>query len=193
MSLETKVSEAITEAKKVFDLVKNQFSQWDKRVNDKVNWADKEIINFKNNFELDVVFKVEGDNDRFYPIIIGTNYKPVHFTITRDSVHWDSSWWGRVYYEAKAFTTHWGEGANFFKDIAYLVNQRHFIANRVEHNEYGKLIYWLRGGTTYRLTGRNITLENYEATEKTVRNNTYSILDDTDENRKLSTFNSIGV
>jgi hypothetical protein len=45
----TLLASAIQKSNEVIDLVKGQFGKWDKRVNDKVAWADSEIKNFKNN------------------------------------------------------------------------------------------------------------------------------------------------
>lgn len=146
---------------------------------------------------VNTTFKVEGDGSKFYPVYIHTGYLPVHFTISRDKVHWDSTWWGRVYYEAKAFTTHWGHGAEFYKDIVHLYRTRQFIADRTVHYQTGIIVLWLRGNSTYRLTGSGITLGDHSATSKRLKHpkyydNTYSILDDTADNRKLGTFNYLG-
>ena len=188
MSLEEQIADSIAEGKKVYDLVVGKFGEWDNSVKNQI----KKLEDWKNGFQLNTIFKVQGEDNKFYPIFVMTNYKPVHLTITRDSVHWDSTWHGRVYYECKAFTTHEGHSASFFKDIAYLTKQRHFIANRTEDYQDGILVFWLRGNATYRLVGENISLGNYKAEAKSSRKHSYEVIDDTDENMKISTFNSIG-
>lgn len=171
--LETKKKEFLDGLNDVFtDVVSDETVKELEKYKIELEKLKKEIEN-KQVKELNEVVKIEGDNDKFYPIFINTNYEPINFTITRDSVHWDSEWYGRLYYEAKALTSHWGHGASFYKTLAYLINTKHFIANVREHSQTGILIFWLRGNTTYRIKGIGISLKDIKATEKNLKYKTY--------------------
>jgi len=186
----------ISNTPKVVTLEKVKFNPATGKFEDvhKKNMAmkEKEFDDFVQNFELNKVFKIEGETDKFYPIFINTSYQSVEFTLTRDSVHWDSDWYGRIYYEAKLFASHYGHGSNFYKDIAHIPNKRQFLANRTINFQLGVVVLWLRGGTTYRLKGRGISLRDYSATAKNLNDTDYVILDDIAENHKMETFNYIG-
>lgn len=83
MSLETKVSEAITEAKKVFDLVKNQFSKWDGQVKAKINnlenWKTANQKLLQNNIEVYDVnhctnsYQGDGDDSAYLHVLLPIN------------------------------------------------------------------------------------------------------------------------
>jgi len=112
--------------------IKNDFDSWRETV-------DKSVV-----------FKIKGDSDKFYPVIVTTGYQPFKFTISRDSVHWDGSWYGRCMYAVEGFSSHWGHGANFSKIIINRNSQKRFLARIYEESEIGWIVLYLRGNTTYR-------------------------------------------
>jgi hypothetical protein len=115
------------------------------------------------------VFKVDGNENNFYPIFFNTSYFPYHFFITRDSVHWNRSWKGRLYFEAKGFSSHWGHGSSFLDLIKYYPRGNSRIAKIHEHSQTGIIVILLEGNTSYRFIGKGISLKNYLASPKQLK------------------------
>jgi len=138
--------------------IKNDFDSW------------------KASVDNNIVFKVEGDNDKFYPVIVTTNYQPFRFIISRDSVHWDSDWYGRCIYIIDGFTSQFGNGANYNKLIVNRNEKKHFLARIYEEYETGWIVLYLRGDTTYRFRTffNNCSLSDYSTNAKS-----YTFDDDT--------------
>jgi len=131
---------------------------------------------WRGTVDKNIKFKIEGDSDKFYPVIVTTGYQPFKFTISRDSVHWDSSWYGRCMYAVEGLTSHWGHGANFCKIIINKNYKKRFLARIYEEHEVGWVVLYLRGNTTYRFRTffNNCNLSDYSTNVKsyTYDNNT---------------------
>jgi len=199
----TLLASAIQKSNEVIDLVKGKFSEWDNRVNHKITWADgevkKEIHNlesWKGTVDKNIKFKVEGDSNKFYPVIVTTGYQLFKFTISRDSVHWDSEWNGRCMYEIEGFTTHYGHGANFNKIIINKNNQKRFLARIYEERETGWVVLYLRGNTAYRFRTffNNCNLSDYSTNVKSYKTGdntvTFDIVNDDADNTYLDMLKS---
>jgi len=130
--------------------IKNDFDSW------------------KGSVDKSIVFKVEGDNTKFYPVIVTTGYQPFRFTISRDSVHWDSSWYGRCMYMIEGFTSHYGNGANYSKIVINKNLNQKFLARIYEEHELGWIVLYLRGNTSYRFRTffNNCNLSDYSTNVK---------------------------
>ena len=135
---------------KIADSAKKQIDTTNKLVNDKVKWADTQVSNLISNAHSSIKFKVEGDRNHFYPVIISTSYNPFNFFILRDSVHWDGTWYGRCVIQINGLTTHWGHGANYTRVITNNHTKTRFLARAYENYETGWIVLYLRGNTTYR-------------------------------------------
>jgi hypothetical protein len=120
-------------------------------------------------------FKVEGDFDKFYPIVFHDNTwweGPIILEINRPSIHTDSTSRGSL---NSRFTTHsswWGNGANFCRSEIYSLGNQ-FIAGYENYYFIGRFVIWLRGGgTTYFWRSNHfVSLEDYSAKEKIVKYN----------------------
>lgn len=119
-------------------------------IDNKVQWADTQINNLISNAHSSVCFKVEGDRKHFYPVIINTSLLPFRFFIARDSVHWDSTWYGKCIIHIEGVTTHWGHGANYTRVITNNHSKTRYLSRAYEEFETGWIVLYLRGNTTYR-------------------------------------------
>ena len=180
----TLLASAIQKSNEVIDLVKGQFKKWDNDVKNKISWADWEIKNkvswadaqvnnLISSVHSSVIFKVEGDSDKFYPVIVTTSYQPFSFTISRDNVHWDGDEYGRCLIQINGFTSHWGHGANFTRIVTNMYNKKEFLARAYEENETGWIVLYLRGNTTYRFINNfgTATLHDYSIKAKRFKYN----------------------
>jgi hypothetical protein len=126
MSLETQISGAVTEARKVFDLVTGQFSKWDERVKAQIknledwkksanntyagknyenifigtkslNITKDENGNYKNSAD---GAKFEAEKDTFYPVVfrdVSWYQTKTILNVNRSSVHQDNNIYGNWY------------------------------------------------------------------------------------------------
>jgi len=143
--------------------------------------SNKPLINQK--------ITIGGSLDVYYPIVLGTGYTACHLIVSRDSIHWDSNGQGRLYYESKFFTTHWGHGADFYIDILNLYKERKFIARRCVEYKSGSVILWLRGASSYRFSGFGYSISDISIEDKEVRGSIYSSFPAISENEELATIN----
>jgi hypothetical protein len=118
-------------------------------------------------------FKVEGDFDKFYPVVFfDDNWLdgPMVLEINRPSIHTDSEWRGSLNSKFTCHSSWWGHGANLCR--AEIYNTRNpFIAGYENYYFYNRFVIWLRGGgTTYFWrTNHFVTLGDYSAKEKIVK------------------------
>ena len=166
--LEDKANALKHEWQKIANEAKKQIDTTNRLVNEKIEWADREVKNLISNAHASTVFKVEGEENIFYPIVIYTGYQPFKFFISRDSVHWDKNWYGRCIIQIEGFTTHWGHEANWTKVITNLHHKTKYLARGYELFEMGWIVLYLRGNTTYRFISDwgSAKLLNYSAKNK---------------------------
>jgi hypothetical protein len=96
-------------------------------------------------------FKVEGDREKFYPIVFnqdGWADGPYEFHISRPNVHTDGDWTGSMVSMFRGHMTNFGHGSNFHEFFANQFKQR-FIADVHHHRESAQIVVWLRGNCTY--------------------------------------------
>jgi hypothetical protein len=97
-------------------------------------------------------FKVDGDFDKFYPIVFGDHAwhdGALELEICRSQVHIDSEWRGALISKFICHSTNWGHGADFTRAEIHQ-SQKVFVASYRNIFRTAKLIVWLRGGgTTY--------------------------------------------
>ncbi|HEY9604309.1 MAG TPA: tail fiber domain-containing protein, partial [Allocoleopsis sp.] len=118
-------------------------------------------------------FKIDGDFDKFYPVIFSDDENwgegPIVLEINRPDVHTDSLWRGALNSKFTFHSTAWGHGADFCRaEIYYSQNQ--FIAGYKNYYFYRRFVVWLRGGGTayYWRANPFITLVDYSAKEKVI-------------------------
>lgn len=109
-------------------------------------------------------FLVQGDADKFYPVVFTdvdfNNNKATIIDIGRSNVHADGTWRGSEIARFRFHTTNWGNGSNFIDaDIRQFnpVTNTAFVAawadGSAENNDQ-KIIIWLKGGgNTYYING----------------------------------------
>ena len=166
--LEDKANALKHEWQKIANEAKKQIDTTNRLVNEKIEWADREVRNLISNAHASTVFKVEGEENIFYPIVIYTGYQPFKFFISRDSVHWDKTWYGRCIIQIEGFTSHWGHGANWTRVITNYHSRTRFLARGYELMELGWIVLYLRGDTTYRFISdwKSAKLLNYSTKNK---------------------------
>ncbi|WP_443938790.1 hypothetical protein [Pedobacter sp. MW01-1-1] len=104
-------------------------------------------------------FVVQGDADKFYPVVFQDNNwdnnKPTELQLGRSSVHWDGLWHGSLMTKFVFHTSRYGNGAGFVNAVIW---QRYggdyigFVASyRVgnANNNSLNFIIWLKGSTSY--------------------------------------------
>lgn len=103
-------------------------------------------------------FTVQGDGDKFYPVVFSdvywANHKATELEIGRSSVHSDASWRGSIIAKFRFHVTNWGNGSNFIDaDIRQNnpITNTAFIAGWADgstNNNNQLIIIWLKGGST---------------------------------------------
>ena len=124
------------------------------------------------------MFKVEGTNDKFYPVVFrDDNWEdgPMILEITRPNIHTDARWKGALNSKFTCHSTSWGHGADFCRAEIYysrpesVTGRPEFIAGYQNHSKAKLFIVWLRGQTTYQWRSNQfVTLVDYEATQKSL-------------------------
>ncbi len=116
-------------------------------------------------------FKVEGDINKFYPIVfldVAWDIDPLELEINRINIHQDSQWRGSLVSKITYHANGWGNGSSFL--YAEIHQTTRFIADYADHGFAAKLIVWLRGGgTTYQWQANHpATLLDYTAVDNKI-------------------------
>jgi hypothetical protein len=130
------------------------------------------------------VFKVPGDNTRFYPVLFaeqGWVDGPATIEVTRADVHRDSNAFGAVQLRARWHPSRWGNGGEFDELEVYQYVRR-FVARHYVVFRSGELVLWLRGGTTYNVRGERqaITIVSNTGAQVTHSEETFPVLNAVD-------------
>jgi hypothetical protein len=120
-------------------------------------------------------FKVEGDFDKFYPVVFyDDNWGdgPTELEINRPGTHTDSTWRGALNSRFTFHSSAWGNGASFCRAEIYSSGNQ-FIAGYGNNHFNNFFVIWLRGGgTTYFWRANHfVSLGDYSAKEKITKVN----------------------
>lgn len=115
-----------------------------------------------SNAQLTTSIRVNGDSDKFYPVVFndpGWNQNtPTVLTIGKSDVHFNGNWSGSVMATFTYHTNNWGHGSHFI-DVTMnsLFNSSPLIAgweDATTSNGNQQIIIWLKGAYSYSINSR---------------------------------------